>query len=80
MRIRWDKRSLAVAAGLAGVALIVILAASHALRPAAIFPVVLNGKFGYIDRSGKLLIRPQFNGAGSYAEGLAPVEQGTHWG
>ncbi len=31
------------------------------------------GKFGYIDRSGKYFIEPQFQAADSFSEGLALV-------
>jgi WG containing repeat len=39
-----------------------------------------NGKFGYIDSNGNTVIRPRFDLAGGYAEGLAPVSMGGRWG
>src|SRR5258708_5028138 len=60
---------------LAGVALLYNFTGSSQL-----FPVHAHGKFGYIDRSGKFIINPQFEGAGRYSEGLAPVMTGGKWG
>ena len=37
-------------------------------------PVEINGKTGFMDRSGKLVIAPQFEEAGDFSEGLAPVK------
>ncbi|MFL5291215.1 MAG: WG repeat-containing protein [Myxococcales bacterium] len=33
------------------------------------------GRWGYVDREGRGVIRPQFAGAGEFAEGLAPVAE-----
>jgi hypothetical protein len=45
-----------------------------------LFPVKLNGKYGFITKSGKVAIHPQFNDVGKFAEGLAPVKLGKSWG
>jgi len=37
------------------------------------------GLWGYIDPTGAFLITPQFSDAGSFSEGLAPVEAGANW-
>jgi hypothetical protein len=39
-----------------------------------LFVVIVNGKRGYIDISGNIKIKPQFEGANSFAEGLAVIE------
>lgn len=39
-----------------------------------------NSKWGYIDKSGNLIIPPQFNGAGSFESGLAAVKVKDKWG
>ena len=44
------------------------------------FLVVSGGKRGFIDKTGKLVIDPQFDGAGNFAEGLARVSIGNKWG
>lgn len=36
-------------------------------------PVWHRGKQGYIDKTGKFVINPQFDGAGDFSEGLARV-------
>ena len=51
------------------------------------FPVKQNGKFGYIDKTGKIVIPPQFDSVviaqeqgSSFTEGLAAVQVGDKWG
>jgi hypothetical protein len=48
--------------------------------PPAFFPVRVQGKWGYIDRTGKLVIAPQFDAANPFSDGLAAVKSGTRWG
>lgn len=44
-----------------------------------LYPVYENNKWGYIDYNGKTVIKPQFNSAGYFSEGLAPVRlNGTY--
>jgi hypothetical protein len=38
-----------------------------------LFVVIVNDKRGFIDRNGKIVIEPQFNGARNFSEGLAVV-------
>jgi hypothetical protein len=40
------------------------------------FPVVINGKAGYIDRTGKIVLEPKYDGASYFSEGLARVAVG----
>jgi len=40
-------------------------------------PVKSGGKWGYIDRSGRMVIPPQFERAGRFFEGLASVTVGS---
>lgn len=37
-------------------------------------------KYGYINTRGETVIKPHFDRAGSFSEGLAPVEIGDSWG
>lgn len=39
-----------------------------------------NDKFGFIDRSGAMVIAPQFDKAGDFSEGYAPALQDKKWG
>jgi WG containing repeat len=43
-------------------------------------PVKINGKWGYIDKTGKFAIKPQFDSAQPFSEGLAGVRIGQQWG
>jgi hypothetical protein len=45
-----------------------------------LFRVRVDGRFGYIDRSGEMVIQPQFAQAGPFSEGLAPAGSGDRWG
>lgn len=42
--------------------------------------VKVNGKWGFIDKTGKMVIHPQFDGAGNFSEGLAAVKVDNKWG
>lgn len=39
-----------------------------------------NAKYGYIDRTGKLVIPPRFDDAGKFSQGRAEVRMGDLWG
>ena len=45
-----------------------------------LYPINVNGKFGFMDRSGKTVITPQFDWTVGFSEGLASVRIGTKWG
>ena len=42
--------------------------------------VKIEGRWGYIDKSGEYVIRPQFDDAWLFSEGLAHVAIGDRWG
>src|ERR1035437_5447369 len=42
--------------------------------PPNLFPVRVKDKFGYIDRTGKLVLKADFAGASRFSEGLAAVQ------
>lgn len=42
--------------------------------------VLVDGKFGYIDSEGTVIIKPKFSYAGCFSEGLAVVERNKKWG
>ena len=44
-----------------------------------LYPVVVNDRWGFINKSGETVINPQFDKADVFAEGLAPVRMGR-WG
>ncbi len=48
--------------------------------PPGMARVKLTGKWGYIDRTGRIVINPQFEEAGDFSEGLARVKAGGKWG
>lgn len=45
-----------------------------------LFPVIQGGKWGYIDRTGKVIIKPQYDGAYTFHEGVARVTIGKRLG
>src|ERR1019366_3772670 len=44
-----------------------------------LYPVVVNDRWGFANKSGETVINPQFDRAEVFAEGLAPVRMGR-WG
>jgi len=44
-----------------------------------LYPINVNGKYGFMDRSGKAVSTPQFDGVIGFSEGLASVRVGTKW-
>lgn len=46
----------------------------------ALFPVFLNGKWGFIDAMGRLRVEPQFDEAKTSSNGMAAFRQGRNWG
>ena len=40
----------------------------------------MGDRWGYIDKSGKLVINPQFDNARPFSLDLAPVQVGSAWG
>ena len=45
-----------------------------------LYPINVNGKYGFMDRSGKTVIAPQFDATYGFSEGLGSVKIGTKWG
>src|SRR6478672_10570160 len=77
--MRLEKKKLATIAGLVLVLTIIVLATTNRASQ-GIFPVRVNGKYGFIDHSGKLKLQPQFDNAGEFKNGRAPVQMGAAWG
>ena len=53
-------------------------AGANALK--TLFIIHQGGKAGYMDRTGKIVIPPRFDGATGFREGLASVKVGEKWG
>jgi len=45
-----------------------------------LFPVAVNGSYGFIDASGAVVIEPQFRDTYGFSDGLAAVQVGYRWG
>lgn len=45
-----------------------------------LFLMYKDGKYGYIDRKGNLVVGFQFDAAEDFSEGMAVVKQGEKWG
>ncbi|MEQ1765164.1 MAG: WG repeat-containing protein [Pyrinomonadaceae bacterium] len=54
----------------------VLIVAQQRAKDDELFPVKVNGRFGYIDTKGRMVIRPQFDDAHRFQEGLAGVVMG----
>src|SRR4051812_4037239 len=67
--------------GLAVLLAVIILIITLPLfaRPQS-YPVKMNGKYGYIDRKGKVTVTPQFDAAQPFTDGYAAVKLGDRWG
>ncbi len=45
-----------------------------------LFPILQNGKWGYIDHVGKVVVNPRFDFADRFSEGMAAIQSGDKWG
>jgi hypothetical protein len=45
-----------------------------------LYPVIQNGRYGYIHRDGSVAIRPQYQSAMTFSEGLAGIQTDGKWG
>jgi hypothetical protein len=45
-----------------------------------LYPINVGGKYGFMDRTGKTVITPQFDATYGFSEGLGSVKIGTKWG
>jgi hypothetical protein len=53
---------------------------SPAAEPTALFPVRKQGKYGFIERTGKIIIKTRFEDVGEFFEGRALVQIAGKWG
>ena len=60
--------------------LIYLLISSNLIYSQPYFQFIENGKIGYIDVNGNVAIKPIFNGAGDFSEGLAAVRINGKYG
>lgn len=60
--------------------ILLITACSSWAQDRTLFPIEQGGKAGYIDRSGKIVIKPRFDEARTFSESLAPVRVNGDWG
>lgn len=54
--------------------------AVHIFNDTTYAAVMLNGKWGFIDSTGKMVIEPQYEDARSFANGFAAVKKDGKWG
>ncbi|MGB2698327.1 MAG: WG repeat-containing protein, partial [Candidatus Zixiibacteriota bacterium] len=48
--------------------------------PDELFRIMQNGKWGYINKQGEIIIKPQFDHTDDFSEGLAAVSINYKWG
>ncbi|MEM6328017.1 MAG: WG repeat-containing protein [Bacteroidota bacterium] len=58
----------------------VSMPASEIQAGQALFPMVEAGQWGYMDRTGQVVISPLYDFASDFSEGLAAVRVGNEWG
>ncbi|HYP12494.1 MAG TPA: WG repeat-containing protein, partial [Bryobacteraceae bacterium] len=78
-----ERKRLGIIGALVAVLVAIVLSRSNDMNLSAgpgLFPVKVNGKYGFIDRNGKILVNPQFDDAGMFEDGRAPVALGKSWG
>jgi hypothetical protein len=51
-----------------------------ASEPGALFPIEEQGRWGYIAADGRTVLKPVYDEAAHFAEGLAPVKIGKLFG
>lgn len=54
--------------------LVCLLLPCSSVLAQSLFPIEVNGRWGYIDVSGKVVVGPKFESAGEFSEGLAAVK------
>lgn len=57
-----------------------LLAQNPVVHQDALFPISKAGKWGYIDRSGKVIVAPRYDQAFEFSDGLGAVREGKLWG
>jgi len=81
-KLRIDRRSAAPVYPLAAklITLLLLFILSGKSFAENLFPILKDGRWGYIDKTGKIVIQPQFEKATEFFEELAPVRLGGKWG
>jgi hypothetical protein len=60
--------------------LLVIVGGASLHASNTLFVIIAKGKYGFIDKTGKIVIEHQFNYVGSFSEGLAVAKIGDKYG
>src|SRR5687768_8945424 len=45
-----------------------------------LYPVQESGKWGYMDKAGKVVVKPQYEDAKDFSEGMGRVKEDGKWG
>lgn len=61
-------------------ALFVMAAETPMAQPGHLFLIQKEGKWGYIDQAGRIAIKPVFEQALDFSDGMAAVREGKNWG
>jgi len=51
-----------------------------AALPGALFPIQQNGKWGFIDAKGRVVVEPKFDQALAFSSGMGAIRVGKQWG
>jgi hypothetical protein len=55
-------------------------AAAQQANSSKLYPISENGKVGFIDERGSIIIKPQFDAVAEFSEGLAEAQSKDQWG
>ncbi|MDX1741136.1 MAG: WG repeat-containing protein, partial [Rhodothermales bacterium] len=71
---------LCTSVGLTGCDAIPGIGGSDDEEVVALYPVQLDGDWGYINSNGRMVIEPDFQNAGTFSEGMAPARSSWRYG
>lgn len=74
------RAAAACAIALSSIVVVLFGLSTEAGEPRHLFPVLQNGRWGFIDRTGLVVIYPRYSKVGVFSEGLCPVLHEGKWG
>ena len=79
-RVHWARAATAAVLVLIIACAVLTASGCSSVGSISLFPVQSGDKWGYIDQTGRIIIKPQFSRVGLFADGLTPVWVGEDVG